>query len=177
MIAYNNRQLNWDRWSEKTSKVWKEWLREQPIHSTSLLVLPPAERFRKFEEFGKKCHQKVYDLIGVGNKIARLSKEKKRAEKAKQLNRATKVQAKIKADRRILRKKKGEGNRELFAIKDAQGNWIEKEALEKYVATSLQNFGFRERHEEAWGEKRAKLTEEEQTELSSPPSLEESCEG
>ena len=98
VIAYNNRQLNWDRWSEKTSKVWKEWLREQPIHSTSLLVLPPAERFRKFEEFGKKCHQKVYDLIGVGNKIARLSKEKKRAEKDKQRNRATKGQAKNKAD-------------------------------------------------------------------------------
>ena len=177
VVAYNNSQLNWDRWTEKTSKNWKEWLRQQPIHSTSLLAFPPTERFRKFEEFAKKCHQKVYDMIGVGNKITRLSKEKKRAEKAKQQNRATKIQEKIKVDikNRILRKKKGEGNRELFAIKNEQGNWVEKEALEKHVAVSLQHFGFRERHDEAWGEERPKLTGEEQTELSRPPSREEVC--
>ena len=98
IVAYNNSQLNWEKWNEKTTDTWKEWLKGQACISSSLLSLSPSERCCQFEQTLKKCHQKVYQLIGVGNNIIRLSKKKKQAKASGDTQAANAAQNKIKKD-------------------------------------------------------------------------------
>ena len=175
VIAQDNSQLNWGDWNEKTSQNWNDWVAGQSFLSTSMLTTPPVERCHRVEEFVRKGWQKIYQLIGVGRKIIRLSKNKKRALKGGNVEAARKVQEKIKADIRtkILRKKRGEGNKEIFSVKDDQGKWLEGTNLEEFIAKNLQHFGFRNPHEDGWGENRKKLSEEDKSFLNQPPTIEE----
>ena len=175
VVAFNNSQLNWSAWSEKTSANWKEWLKKESFVASSLLHLPPPERCHLFEKFLRKCHAKLYSLIGVGNNIIRMSKKKRQAEKSKDPSASTKAHNKIKEDfkKRILRKKRGEGNKEIFAIKDERGEWCEGAKMEEFIAGTLKHFGPREPVAPGWGENRSPLSTEEQIEMSKPPTLEE----
>ncbi len=117
------------------------------------------EVFKDFEIFCKKSYERIYEWIGNSGRQKRLKADCRRARKKKAEEWRKKIKEKMAEDERkkILRKKKGVGHPELFAIMEDSGRWIEGEELEKTVAKQLRNFGFQKKCEEGWGEDREKM--------------------
>ena len=174
IVNTNNAQLNAEKWNEQTARVWNEWVTEQPFVK-EMAALPDNERLTQFREFWQSCRGKLYDLIGVGIHIKRLSKGLAKASSASDAAKKGTILSKMKEDlkKRLSRKKKGEGNREVFALKNDAGQWLEGTALESFVAKELQKFGHRRTPRPPTPDKRTPLTQEEQEELVKTPDFRE----
>ena len=174
VVNANNAQLNAEKWTEKIARAWNEWVTEQPFVKETV-DRPANERIALFQAFWWACRGKLYDLIGVGLHIKRMSKRLAKASRADDTIRKAGIVNKMKEDlkKRLLRKKKGEGNREVFALKNETGKWLEGTELESFVAKELRTFGHRRTSHTEAADKRTPLTKEEQEEIVQTPDFRE----
>ena len=174
VIQADNAKVDWGKWSDGTRKLWTEWMNHQTLLDEITTSASPHDRFGKFQTFWKKCRARAYDILGAGSKIKRLSKAKAAALKERNTEKERKLCDKMKEDlkRKILRKKRGEGNREVFALQNETGQWLEGDDLENFVAKALQNFGHRKVPDQD-PETRERLLAQEIKELLEPPTFPE----
>ena len=178
VIAHENAQINWNRWDESVAKKWRDWTEEESRNRecrTKGKEESAPEVFKDFEIFCKKSYERIYEWIGNSGRQKRLKADCRRARKKKAEEWRKKIKEKMAEDekKKILRKKKGVGHPELFAIMEDSGRWIEGEELEKTVAKQLRNFGFQKKCEEGWGEDREKMCKEEKELLEKLPERDE----
>ena len=171
VVAEDNASLNWEKWNDRTEKEWKNWMMKQKFCSCAMKEKKPQEIITDFDKFCKEASHKIYDLIGIGNTVRRRKDLAKKAQTKGNRKIEKTYRNKMQEDekQKILKKRKGHGMQEIFALKNGEKEWIEGARLETSVAKALERFGFEEIPDREWGKGFDPATEEDGKSLLEKP--------